>query len=95
MIKATLQVNDHNADGTIAVGQQIGNTDNSSVLTLGAPIIIAVPEPEPVPDEPAPVVLSEPVHSAQTGDITILVMLGLIAAGSVAASALKVSKKKI
>jgi len=58
-IKATLQVNDHNAEGTIAVGQQIGDTDIASVLTLGAPIVIAVPEPEPEPEPEAPAAVEE------------------------------------
>ena len=106
LIKATLQVNDFCPDGTNAIGQQIGDTDAANVLTLGAPIIIAVPaapEAAPVPDEPvaanepapAPVVAAEPVRAAQTGDMSIFIMLGLIAVGSVALSALKGNKKEI
>lgn len=110
-IKATLQVNDFNADGTIAVGQQIGNTDNSAVLTLGAPIVIAEPEPEPEP-EPDPVVddtamgggeenvhveaVQEPAPAPtvpETGDASVVAILGLFVAAGLAVSVLK--KKKI
>ena len=77
-IKATLQVNDYSSEGTIAVGQQIGDADIASVLTLGAPIIIAVPEPEPEPEpepaapaavEEAPAAAPAPAPAApKTGD---------------------------
>jgi hypothetical protein len=55
-LKATLQVNDHSADGTIAVGRQIqaGDIDTVAILTLGAPITIAAPEPEPEPETAPP-----------------------------------------
>ena len=111
-IKATLQVNDYNSDGTIAVGLQIGDTELSSVLTLGAPIVIAEPEPEPAPEpEPEPAVddtamgggdenvhieaepAPAPVAVPQTGDTSIIVMIGLLAVAGMAVSVLK--KKKI
>ena len=77
-IKATLQINDHSADGTIAVGRQIqgGDIDSIAILTLGAPITIAAPEPEPEP-VPEPVVDDTASGGGEAADAEIVVAVPL------------------
>jgi hypothetical protein len=62
-IKAALQVNDFSDQGTNAMGMQMkdDNVDELPIITLGAPLAVAAPEPEPV----APVVQED--ISAQGG----------------------------
>lgn len=104
-IKATLQINDRFADGTVAVGQQIasGGTNDvgvAPILTLGAEIVIAPPPaPEPAPTEapqPEPVAVVENVPAApiaaaapQTSDGASVILLMLALSGASLAAAFK------
>ena len=105
-MRATLQVNVFDGEGSIPVGLQIqGDPDLASLLTLGAPIAIAVSEPEPVADDTAmgggdenenvhveaPLVIAPPppAEIPPTGDASILAMLVLFIASCFALSVLK------
>lgn len=111
-IKFTLQINHFDGEGTIPVGQQIQasgdqGVDLASVLTLGAAIVIAEPEPETEPEtqapsevpaviEPPPPTEAPPAAVAvppQTGDYSVLLALGLFTLAG--AGVLVYKKKKI
>ncbi|MCL2517844.1 MAG: hypothetical protein FWF15_04705 [Oscillospiraceae bacterium] len=88
----TLQLNNMDKDGNLAVSgkqlQNMGGADNASALTLGAPIIIVVPEPEIIEEEEPPAEVESPsvptvvTPSPATGDITVLFgIMSLISAG--------------
>ena len=112
-IKFTLQINHYDGEGTIPVGQQIQasgdqGVDYASVLTLGAPIVIAAPEPtpEPEPQTEAPAAAEAPPAPVEvvpvvvpdvppTGDNSIFIVLGLFIAAGVAVSVLKTDRKRI
>jgi len=92
-IKTTLQVNDFSSEGTNAIGKQInsGNSDELTVLTLGAEIAAekpAEPEPKPVVQEVPAVVIETPAApvvtppAPKTGDVTALMcVISLLSAG--------------
>ena len=108
-VKFTLQVNHYDGKGTIPVGQQIGggqhDVDLAPLLTFGAPIVIAAPEPEPAPvveEAAAPVIVAEvapapapvavaPTAVPPTGDTAlILLAIALIGAGVITRRIIKI-----
>jgi hypothetical protein len=103
-----LQLNNMDSgENLIVSGRQLqgGETDTASVLTLGAPIVIAVPEPEPEPQpEPEPAqpepAQPEPAQPAPvapaappTGDASIFAILGILAAAGICAAKLRARVK--
>ena len=101
-MKFTLQVNVFDGEGSIPVGLQIqgDSVEDVPVITLGAPIVIAAPEPEPEPvQEEAPVVAAvveaapvAPAAAPPTSDAVAL--MGVLALASAGGLTLFARKRK-